>query len=131
MDNIERFLASKAFGVVGVSKDKMKYGNKVLRCYLQHHKTVYPVHLSELSIEGVDCLPSIADLPPEVESLSMITPPPVTEKMVEQVIAAGRIKNIWMQPGAESPDAVENCKKHNINIISGGPCILVTLGYHD
>lgn len=131
MDSIDLFLLSKAFGVVGVSKDRQKYGNKVLRCYLQHHKTVYPIHPRELTIEGVDCLPKVMDLPPEVESVSIITPPPVTEKIVEQVIAAKHIKNIWMQPGAESEKAVEQCKKNNINIIYGGPCLLVTLGYHD
>jgi predicted CoA-binding protein len=131
MDGIERFLQSKAFGVVGASKDRQKYGNKVLRCYLQQHKAVYPIHLSETTIEGVNCLQKIAELPAEVESLSIITPPPVTEKIVDQAIAGKHIKNIWMQPGAESEKAVENCKKHNINIIYGGPCLLVVLGYHE
>ena len=131
MDNIEKFLSSQAFGVVGTSKDRSKYGNRVLRMYALKNLKVYPVHHTEKNIEGVDCLAQIADLPKEVESLSIITPPPVTEKMVEQAIATGHIKNIWMQPGAESDAAVENCKKHNINVIYGGPCILVTLGQND
>lgn len=131
MDNIEQFLASKAFGVVGASKDRTKYGNRVLRMYVLKKLNVYPVHHTEKNIEGVDCLAKISDLPQDVESLSIITPPPVTEKMVEQAIATGHIKNIWMQPGAESDAAVENCKKHHINVIYGGPCILVTLGQND
>ncbi len=131
MGDIEQFLASKAFGVAGASKDRGKYGNRVLRMYLLRHLKVYPLHPTEKNIEGVDCLAKISDLPKEVESLSIITPPPVTEKMIEQAIATGHIKNIWMQPGAESDVAVENCKKHNINVIYGGPCILVTLGQND
>jgi predicted CoA-binding protein len=130
-NQIEQFLLSKAFGVVGVSKDRNKYGNKVLRCYLQQHKVVYPVHPTEENIENIRCLSKITDLPSEVESLSIITPPPITEKIVEQAIAAKHIKNIWMQPGAENIKAVEACKEHKVNIIYGGPCLLVMLGYHE
>jgi hypothetical protein len=36
-----------------------------------------------------------------------------------------------MQPGAESPAAVEKCRKNNINVIADGSCILVVLGYRD
>lgn len=126
----EMFLASKAFAVIGVSKDRNKYGNKVLRCYLQNHKIVYPIHFSEESIEGVKCTKWIKDLPDDVESLSMITPPPVTEEYVKQAIAKG-IKNIWMQPGAESQKAIQDCLDNNINIIAGGPCILVKLGFRE
>jgi len=35
---IETFLKAEAFGVVGASEDRSKYGNKVLRCYLQNKK---------------------------------------------------------------------------------------------
>ena len=59
----------------------------------------------------------------------MITPPAVTEKVVEQAATKG-IRNIWMQPGAESPRAVELCREHGINVIADGSCILVVLGYH-
>lgn len=127
---IKQFLSSPAFGVAGASANREKYGNKVLRVYLQNHKKVYPINTHEKSIEGVDCVASIAELPPEVQSLSIITPPPVTEKIVEQAIAKG-IKNIWMQPGAESPAAVANCEKNNINVIADGSCVLVALHYHE
>lgn len=126
----EKFLKSKAFGVVGVSKDRKKYGNKVLRCYLQNDMTVYPVHYVEDKIEGLKCYKKIEDLPENVESLSMITPPPVTEEYVKHAIAK-KIKNIWMQPGAESQKAIQDCLDNNINVIAGGPCILVKLGFED
>jgi predicted CoA-binding protein len=128
--NTDQFLKSKAFGVVGVSNNRTKYGNKVLRCYLQNNKTVYPVHYNDASIEGVKCIKEIKDLPEDVESLSMITPPPVTEEYVQQAIKKG-IKNIWMQPGAESQKAIKDCLENGINVIAGGPCILVKLGFSE
>ena len=127
---IEEFLKSKAFGVVGASPDRSKYGNRVLRCYQAKGLSAVPVNPKEKEIEGAVCVPSVNELPVEVESISVITPPAVTEKVVEQVAAKG-IRNIWMQPGAESPKAVELCRNHGINVIADGSCILVVLGYHD
>lgn len=127
---IAKFFDSDAFGIIGASKDRDKYGNKVVRCYMQHQKTIYPVHPKEKMIEGLSCLRSVAELPNNVNSISIITPSVITEQIVEQAIIK-KIKNIWMQPGAESFKAIKSCQKHNINIIAGGPCILVTLGYKD
>ncbi|MDK9718160.1 MAG: CoA-binding protein, partial [Trichlorobacter sp.] len=65
-----------------------------------------------------------------VKSISVITPPAVTEKVVEAAIARG-ITNIWMQPGAESDAAIERCKAAGINVIADHSCLLVVLGYHE
>ncbi|CAM2839862.1 CoA-binding protein [Legionella steigerwaltii] len=127
---IDSFFQSKAFAVIGASSNRAKFGNKVLRCYQQNDKKVYPVNPQETQIEGLSVISSVRDLPDEVESISIITPPTVTEKIVEEAIQKG-IKNIWMQPGAESEKAIQNCKQHKINIIAGGPCILVTLDYKE
>jgi len=127
---IEQFLAARAFAVAGASTNRDKYGNKVLRCYLQKGRLAIPVHPKEREIEGVACVPSVADLPPEVKSLSIITPPAVTEQLVEQAIAHG-IENVWMQPGAESPRAIALCEEAGVNVIGDGSCLLVVLGYHE
>jgi uncharacterized protein len=50
--------------------------------------------------------------------------------VVEQAATRG-IGNIWMQPGAESPRAVDFCRERGINVIADGSCILVVLGYRD
>ena len=124
------FFESNAFGVVGASSVREKYGNKVLRCYSQHNLKVYPVNPNEKIIEGLNCVSDVGQLPEEVKSISIITPPKVTEKVVEQAIAKG-IKNIWMQPGAESPLAIQLCEKNKINVIGDGSCLLVVLGYSE
>jgi predicted CoA-binding protein len=129
-DSIARFLASPAFGVVGASPARHKYGNKVLRCYLQHGRRAIPVNPREESVEGVDCVDGVADLPPEARSISIITPPAVTERVVEEAARRG-IENVWMQPGAESDAAVETCRRAGINVIADGSCVLVVLGYRD
>jgi predicted CoA-binding protein len=72
----------------------------------------------------------VSELPTEVLSLSIITPPTVTGQVVEQAIAKG-IRHIWMQPGAQSAAAIAACTAAGINVIADGSCLLVVLGYRD
>jgi len=125
---VEKFLSAKAFGVVGASANREKFGNKVLRCYQQHGYKAFPVNPREKLVEGLPAVASVKDLPPEVEALSIITPPSVTEQVVEEAIARG-IRHVWMQPGAESPKAVERAQSAGLNVIADGSCLLVVLGF--
>lgn len=121
------FLSSTCFGVVGASTNREKYGNKVLRCYLQNERKAIPVNPKERIIEGIPCVASVRELPTEVGSLSIITPPRITERIVEEAIARG-IGNLWMQPGAESRRAVARAREAGINVIADGSCLLEVLG---
>jgi predicted CoA-binding protein len=127
---IEIFLAAPAFAVAGASTNRAKYGNKVLRCLQQDKRTVIPINNRADTIEGLKCVATVLDLPTNVESLSIITPPKITEQVVHQAIEKG-IKNIWMQPGAESALAVQQCRDNGINIIADGSCLLVVLRYRE
>ncbi len=129
-EKIDQFLSASAFGVIGASSKSYKYGNKVLRCYMQNGRKAIPVNPVEKTIEGIACAANVSELPPEVKSISVITPPQVTDKVVDAAIAQG-IENIWMQPGAESPAAVAKAEKAGLNVIADGSCILVILGYRD
>lgn len=127
---IAQFLKADTFAVAGASTNRDKYGNKVLRCYLQNGRKAIPINPRATEIEGVPCVSSVADLPAEVKSLSIITPPKITEQVVSAAIAHG-IENIWMQPGAQSPAAIAQCEENGINVIADGSCLLVVLGFRD
>ena len=62
-ERIDEFLKGKVFGVIGASRDRAKYGNKILRCYLQHGLTAYPINPKETEIEGRPCFPDLNSLP--------------------------------------------------------------------
>ncbi|MEW4490141.1 CoA-binding protein [Thalassoglobus sp. JC818] len=129
-ESIQSFLAGDVFAVAGASTERHKYGNKVLRCYLQNDRTVYPVNPNADVVEGLAAFPTLQDLPEPVHGLSIITPPAVTEQIVEDAIQAG-IKHIWMQPGAENSASVAAAQEAGINVIAGGPCLLVVMGYRE
>ena len=122
------FLAEGPWAVAGASSNRAKFGNKVLRTYLQHGMEVYPINPRAEELEGVTCYPDVASLPPGVRGLSIITPPAITEQIVEQAAEAG-IRHLWMQPGAESEAAIDRAEELGLEVIAGGPCILVELGF--
>lgn len=128
--DIDAFLSGDAFAVVGASTNRAKYGNKVLRVYQQNNKTVYPINPRAEAIEGLTAYPDLASLPVVPHGISIITPPAITEQVVEQAVALG-ILHIWMQPGAESAAAVSYGRKNGVNVVAYGPCVLVVLGYRE
>ena len=127
---INQFLEGKRFAVVGASANREKYGNKVLRVYQQRGLEVVPVNPAGGEIEGLTAYADLPSVPGTIDGISIITSPKVTEAVVAQALSLG-IKNIWMQPGAESPAAVELAEQAGANVIAGGPCILVKLRYHE
>jgi len=127
---IQAFLGAGPFAVVGASTNREKYGNKVFRCYLQHGHQAYPVHPKATEVEGRPCFPSLGDLPEPVRAISVVTPPPLTERIVDEAHAAG-VEFVWMQPGAESPAAIARAEELGMTVIAGGPCLLATLGFRD
>lgn len=127
---IDTFLSAPAFAVVGASDRPHKYGHRCYVCYLQNGRKAYPVNPRLQTILGNPVYADLHSLPEKVQSISVITPPAVTETLVDEAIAAG-VKNIWMQPGAESDAAVQKAEAAGLNVIYGGPCLLVTLGYRE
>jgi predicted CoA-binding protein len=60
----------------------------------------------------------------------VITPPAATEQVVREAHRAG-VKNVWMQPGAESDEAIRTAESLGMKVIANGPCLLVVMGYHE
>jgi len=129
-DSISLFLNGSSFAVVGASLDRAKYGNKVLRAYLQAGRDLVPIHPREPVIEGLLAYPNLSSAPGTFDGISVVTPPVAAESIVEEAARLG-IQHVWFQPGAESPAAVARGRALGMNVIAGGPCILVTLRYHE
>ncbi|MHC4127525.1 MAG: CoA-binding protein [Planctomycetota bacterium] len=127
---IDSFLAGAPHAVVGASTDRTKYGNRVLRAYLQAGRPVHPVNPKAAEVEGLKAFPDLRSLPEAVHGISVITPPAVTEKVVEVAAELG-IRHVWMQPGAESDTAVARAEQAGINVIADGSCALIVLGFQE
>lgn len=127
---IEDFLSSTRYAVVGASENRDKYGNKVLRCYLQNDRQVVPVNPRSETVEGLECYRDLASIPEPVDAVSVITPPSISEQVIADAAELG-IKHVWLQPGAENSRCIELGEELGLNLVAGGPCLLVALGYRE
>jgi uncharacterized protein len=122
---IDEFLASEAFGVIGVSANQKKFGNVVYRTMKEKEAVVYPVHPSLATVEGDTCYRNVAALPEGVTAVVTVVPPAATLDVVHQCAARG-ITKVWMQPGSQSDAAIAEAEKAGMKVIAG-ECILMFL----
>jgi predicted CoA-binding protein len=122
---IEQILEQRYFAVTGVSRNPEKYGHIVYQKLKAAGYTVYAINPNTDSIDGDVCYPSLDNVPGPIDCVVTVTPPAVTEKTVR---AAGylRIPFVWMQPGSESTSAYNLARSLSMQIVSGGPCIMVS-----
>ncbi len=115
---VDEILRSRVFAVVGASRDPGKYGSIVLADLWDKGYIAYPINPNAAKILGCRVYPSIAALPAGVEALVLVVPPALAVGILRQGLASG-IRRVWMQPGAESAEAVAFCEAHGIAAVSG------------
>ena len=128
-EKIDRMLAARTFAVVGASTNPDKYGNIIYRDLKRHGKTVWAVNPRAGAIDGDAFYPNIAALPETPEVVVAVVPPKITEQVVDELAAAG-VKNLWIQPGAESAAAVAKAEALGLDVVHTGPCVMVGLRTH-
>ncbi len=120
---VESFLAEKKLALAGASRKANKFGNAVLKELSSKGYELLLIHPEAEEISGVSCYGSLAELPTDVGGLINVVPPAQTEKLVQEAHSAG-IKKIWMQQGSDSPDAIQYCREHEMEVVHG-ECILM------
>ncbi|MBP6875727.1 MAG: CoA-binding protein [Candidatus Eisenbacteria bacterium] len=120
---IDRFLSLKRLGLAGASRSGKKFGNAILKELHGRGYDIRPLHLEADELQGLRCYRTPADLPDDTEGLILVVPPAQTERLVRQAAERG-IRNIWIQQGAESHDAIEFCRQNGMAEVHG-ECILM------
>ena len=121
--SVARFLEQKRLVLAGVSRGGKKVGNSILKDLTRKGYEITVIHPEAPEIDGHPCSPTLADLPAPVGGLILVVPPDQTEHLVREAHAVG-IENIWMQQGAESPDAITFCHDNGINLVHG-ECVMM------
>ena len=106
----------RVWAVVGASTNRDKYGNRVFRSLHSAGYKVYPVNPHGGELEGVPIYPTLASLPQMPDVVNLVVPPKVTEQIVREAKALG-LTRIWMQPGAESAEAIAYCHEHDMQVV--------------
>jgi len=113
---VSDFLAQKKFVVAGSFKNESKYAYRIFKILKRKGYEVYLLNPNIKEVEGHPCYPSIKDIPCVIDVVNLVTPPSVTEKILIDCKEKG-IRKIWLQPGAESENAIRFCKENNMNVI--------------
>ena len=111
--------------IIGASGNRAKFGNKAVRAYQQQGHRVYPVNLSEERIEGLPAYKSILDVPARPQMVSVYIPPAELLKILPDIATKG-CDELWLNPGAESPEVIEAAQRLGLNVIQA--CSIVDIG---
>lgn len=123
MDAVKQeFAGLSRFAVVGVSRSK-GFGNAILKTLRARGYQAFPVNAGADEVDGEKCFRRLDDLPEKVDAVVAVVSPDRTRDVVADCARLG-IGRVWMQQGAESPEAIALCKEKGLAEVHGA-CILM------
>jgi len=112
--------------ILGASTDRSKYGNKAVRAFQQQGFNVYPVNPKAAQIEGLTAYPNLAAVPEaNLDRISVYLPPAVGLAVLPEIAAKG-CRELWLNPGSESPELVAAAEQLGLNVVQA--CSIVAVG---
>ena len=116
-----KMLSSKVWAIVGDALNKEKVAHEVLTRLTSCGRTVYVVNPRDAS-----ALPSLLSIPnaTSVQCVNLIMSPKYSAFVIPEMRTLG-IKNLFIQPGAGTPDLIAKAKKEGITVHEG--CVLVEM----
>lgn len=111
--------------VVGASNDRNKYGNKAVRAYVRRGWIVWPVHPREPAIEGLPAWPDVRSLPGRPDRVLLYVPAAAGMAVLDDVAARG-CRELWVNPGAESPELLEKAERLGLEPVQA--CGILAVG---
>ncbi|HUT85900.1 MAG TPA: CoA-binding protein [Elusimicrobiales bacterium] len=119
-------MKQKYIAVVGVSANESKFGHRIFKDLLSADYNVDGVNIKGGTLFDKNIYRYLTQLPKRPDVALIVLHPDQTEVVVDECIKLN-IPEIWMQPGAESQNAIEKAKKAGINVISKS-CFMVQKG---
>jgi len=118
---IEDFLAQDHLAFVGASRNTKEFANSVYRHLRDEGRRMVPVHREAASIEGDDCVASLADLPEPVAGVVIMVPHDAMTEVAREAVTQG-IPRVWLHRGTGPPvpqEAVDVCRNASVTVIDG------------
>lgn len=122
LSEINEFLSNRRLAVVGVSHDAKDFSRSLFNELKKYNYDVVPVNPNLSEVEGQPCYAHVQDITPPVGGVVIMTPPQITDQIVQDCAEAG-IHQVWMHRGggvgAVSENAIEYCQQHDIKVVAG------------
>lgn len=120
---IDDFLTSESFAVVGVSRSQKKFGNVIFTELKKKGKRVYGINRNAGQMKLDSIYPDFKSLPEKVDAAIINISPQESLQAVKEAHASG-VGKIWIQQGAQSVEALQYCQDNGISVIND-MCILM------
>ena len=132
-------LDAKTWLVVGDVLNPSKPAHTIVQHLTTRQRTVYPVNprIKDADLPSLTHTPppnppfqhpitnsllSLSSTSPPIDVLDLCIAPTVGLSIVQQATSQLGVKNVFIQPGAESDDILSYCKQHGVNVHQG--CVL-------
>lgn len=127
MDIAKILTTYKHIAIVGLSDKPDRASHAVARYLIHAGYTIYPVNPSISTVLGLECWPSLSDIPAEkrdlIEIVDIFRKPQDVPPVVDEAIAIGA-KVVWMQLGITNEAAAEKARKAGLDVVQNR-CISV------
>lgn len=111
-ESLDIFNKTNKILVIGVSRDRNKFGSRIFYTLLNNGYNVYGYGREDLNERIFSDINKITDF-----DLAIIVIPPTTQKQIIEKLINSNIKTIWFQPGSESEDYIKALKSSGKNVI--------------
>ena len=109
--------------IVGATDNSSKYGYVIYRDLKRKGYRVYPVNPGRATVDSDPAYRNLRSLPIKPTIVNLVVPPKVSLAVLQESLELG-LKNIWLQPGAESPANLAFLQENGFNYLANA-CIMV------
>jgi hypothetical protein len=109
--------------LVGATDNRSKYGHTIFLDLKRKGYRVYPVNPRRDTVQGEKAYSKLADIPEPPTIVNFVIPPRFTLHVLKQCLELG-LMNVFIQPGAESPEVMEFVQENGFNYLANA-CIMV------
>lgn len=122
--HLRAFLEAPSLAFAGARRSGQGFGSQLLRELVRQGYRVTPVHPEAPALEGLPCVASFEALE---RPLPLVVALPRAKALgaLEAAAQAG-IREVWLQQGSESPEALRLAERHGLHVVHGA-CLFMHL----
>lgn len=113
--------------ILGASHRTDRYSYRALKMLEAAGHQVYPVHPQLEEIEGHRVYASLADLPADIELLTVYVNSKAVAELAEQIQALG-LQGVIFNPGTETPSIYADLEKQGTRCVQACTLVMLSVG---
>ncbi len=114
--------------VVGATDNPLKYGFFIYRDLKRKGYRVFAVNTRRATVASDPAFKNLGSLPEKPTIVNIVVPPSAAATVLKESLELG-LRNVWLQPGAESPENLAFLRENGFNYLANA-CIMIESRVH-